>query len=75
MNIGDAFPQFYIDADYDTYPLREELKELGFKWDPQKQQWWHKDEAERDAAYEMLQLKDEAEDRNERWDSPRSWIT
>lgn len=59
MNISQVFPQFYIDREYDTYSSREELKSLGFKWDPERKQWWHADKAERDAALEWLDETDE----------------
>lgn len=59
MNIQSLFPQFYVDAEYDTYRCKEDLKERGFRWDPDKGLWWHKSEAERDAAESWLPLKED----------------
>lgn len=59
MNIQSLFPQFYVDAEYDTYRCRHELYDLGFKWDADKKLWWHKSEAERDAAESWLPLKED----------------
>ncbi len=50
--------RYYIDNDYNTYSVRDELKQLGFQWDLEKKQWWHKNKAERDnAENSLLELK------------------
>ncbi len=59
MNIQQCFPQFYLDAEYDTYREKDALKRLGFKWDANKKLWWHKNEAERDDAEKWLPRKDD----------------
>lgn len=59
MNINAAFPAFYIDAEYDTFTYRAELKDRGFKWDAERKQWWHKDKAERDEVQEWMPIRDD----------------
>lgn len=69
MNINALFPQFYVGSEYDTYNYRAELKDRGFKWDADRKQWWHKDEAERDEVESWMPLKEEGCDE---YDEP--WI-
>jgi hypothetical protein len=38
----------------ETYPHRETLKKIGFKWDPQKSAWWTYDRRKQEAANLLL---------------------
>lgn len=48
MSILSSNVEVKVDRDWcwisgDTKPIKEDLKELGFRWSPRRKQWYHRD--------------------------------
>ena len=41
----------------DTKPIKEDLKELGFRWSPRRKQWYHRDATSLGVTSDIVEVK------------------
>ena len=62
MSILNENVEVKVDRDWawisgDTKPIKEDLKELGFRWSPRRKQWYHRDAESLGVTSDMVEVK------------------
>ena len=62
MSILNENVEVKVDRDWawisgDTKPIKEDLKELGFRWSPRRKQWYHRDATSLGVTSDMVEVK------------------
>ena len=62
MSIISESTELKLDRDWcwvsgDTKPIKEDLKELGFRWSPRRKQWYHRDAESLGVTSDMVEVK------------------